>query len=368
MFDLLKNREAAKTQSRMLFLAAEPQRNKAPKNRKNTFLFSVFLKRCAKTLRAFAASRFKARPYLFAVTLVLFFSLPAPHARAMGLKENSVVTGNTITLGDIFYGLPRDEDRVLGSAPRPGDDMVLNARTLLRIAVSLDLPWRPSSSTDHVVLRREATVIGHDRIKSSIKSALAGEGLSGTYDISLPPEQTDIILPRDQPATLEVSRLSLDRAKNSFDVTLAAPSKENPIQQINVRGRIHPLVLVPVLKDNIQNGRVIRDSDIDYIEVQEGRFISGTVIDEQALIGMTPRRMAFAGRPLQENDIIAPQIVSRGEFITVTLDDGPLSLTAQGKALENGAKGDIIRVLNTASNVTLQAVVTGEKQVRVAAD
>ena len=42
---------------------------------------------------------------------------------------------------------------------------------------------------------------------------------------------------------------------------------------------------------------------------------------------------------------------------------GPLKLTAEGKALQNGAEGDTIRVVNTASNKTLQALITNTNEV-----
>ncbi|HJS84556.1 MAG TPA: flagella basal body P-ring formation protein FlgA, partial [Acetobacteraceae bacterium] len=42
-----------------------------------------------------------------------------------------------------------------------------------------------------------------------------------------------------------------------------------------------------------------------------------------------------------------------------------ISLSAEGRALENGAAGDHIRVLNPASRAVLDAVVIGEGRVRV---
>jgi flagella basal body P-ring formation protein FlgA len=305
------------------------------------------------------------RKTLIFSVLAIMFALPFSNARAIGLKENSVVKDSTIKLGDIFYGLPRDEERVLGAAPRPGKEMVLNARTLLRIAISLDLAWRPSSSADRVILRREATIIDQDMIVSSIKDALLKKGMDGHYSITIPKEYEQIVLPHEEDATLDITRVVLERNKNRFDVTIAAPSKENPIQQVTLRGNIHPMIIVPVLKTGVEQGRIIQDSDIDYIEVKESAFITGTIIDDRKLIGMTPRRIAFAGRPIKQQDIIAPVIVERGELVIMSLSEGVLNLTAQAKALENGARGDVIRVLNTASNITIQALVTGEKEVRI---
>ena len=80
------------------------------------------------------------------ITALTMFLLSIPQrASAVSLKPTSVITEDTIRLGDLFSGLEHKSERVLGMAPRPGQDMVLNARTLMRIAIALDLPWRPTS-------------------------------------------------------------------------------------------------------------------------------------------------------------------------------------------------------------------------------
>lgn len=308
-----------------------------------------------------------ARRAWTAMAMAALLALPVRGSLAMGLKDNVVVSENTIKLGDIFYGLEGDQERVLGVAPRPGQDMVLNARTLLRIAIALDLPWRPTSSTEQVVIRRDATVIGQDMIEDHLKDAIFKEGYTGDFSLRIPPDYTQIVLPRTEPASLEVTQVTLNRSKNTFEATVSAPSAEKPIQKFQVSGTIHPLITVPVLRANIQNGQIIDAGDLEYVQVPESEFIQGTVVDEQALIGMTPRRFAIAGRPLRAGDMTAPKIISRGDLVTVILDEGVLSLTAKGKALENGSKGDLIRVVNTSSNITIEALVTGVNEVRVAA-
>ena len=79
--------------------------------------------------------------------------------------------------------------------------------------------------------------------------------------------------------------------------------------------------------------------------------------------GLTPRRMIAAGKPVKANDVQAPRIVARGEAVTLIYKAGALNLTARGKALEFGAKGDVIRVVNTQSNRSIDAIVTGDQEV-----
>ncbi len=303
--------------------------------------------------------------YFILASLACAVMFSSYSAQAIGLKEHSVLTGDTITLGDIFYDLPRDEERVLGNAPRPGKDMVLSAKTLLRIALALDLPWRPSSATDSVVLRRDATIIEYDQIKEALYTALYDEEVYGDYELSIPAQYHKIILPHDQPASMVITRFTTDANNKTFEATIAAPSAENPIQHFQVRGHMNAVITVPVLAGNLQSGRIITQQDIKYIKIKEREFTRDTIADASILIGMTARRVILAGRPIKTSEMIAPRLIERGEIVTLSLNIGTMALTTQAKALQDGAKGDIIRVVNTASNKTLQAVITGTNQVSI---
>lgn len=297
-----------------------------------------------------------------AVFSLFMSALPA---YAMGLRENSVVTDSSIKLGDIFYGLEKDEERVLGVAPAPGQKLVLNANTLLRIALALDLSWRPTHTNESITLRRQATVIEEQDIQDALKEKFSEENVTGDFAVKIPVEYQQIILPYDQPATLEITDLKLDSDKKVFTAMISAPSADNPIQKFSINGSIDPVIKVPALVENLQNGRIIKASDIEMIEISEKDYTRDLFVDAEQLLGLTARRMIVSGRPIRNSELIAPQIIGRGDLVTLSLNDGVLNLTTQAKALENGAKGDVIRVVNTGSNQTLQAMVTGERAVQI---
>ncbi len=290
-------------------------------------------------------------------------SLSCAPVFATSLKQNSVIKDATIKLGDIFYDLPRDEDRVLGAAPRPGQEMVLDARTLLRVALAMDLSWRPSDVSDHIVLRREASIVTFDQIEEALQTALYDEGVHGDYEIDIPAQHQQVILPANTPAQVEITRFSIDADRKSFHASLAAPSAKNPIQHLLITGKISPVLRVPVLSDNLQNGFIIKSSDIEYIKIKERDYTKDTIMDADALIGMTARRIVLADRPIKQSDLIAPQVVERGSLVNLSLRNSIMNITTKAKALENGATGEVIRVVNTTSNQTLQARVTGPGEV-----
>jgi flagella basal body P-ring formation protein FlgA len=244
--------------------------------------------------------------------------------------------------------------------------MVLNARTLMRVALAMDLPWRPATSSDYLVVSRAASIVDQDIIDVPLRDALLDKGVSGEYEISYTGGAPEMILPADMPASAEITRIEYNHETNWFEADIAAPSAENPRATAMVTGRIERLMQVPVLKDTMRTGSMIRSDDIEYITMRTRSVNHDVILDRGNLYGMTPRRMIQAGKPIKEQDVEYPRIVSRGDEITMVFKNGPLKLTARGKALESGSKGEIIRVVNGQSNRTLEATISGEREVTVA--
>lgn len=286
-------------------------------------------------------------------------------ASAVSLRESSVVTGNTITLGDVFHGLTEGGDKVLGIAPQPGHEMTLNARTLLRIAVAMNLPWRPASSADQIVLTRAASVIDRGMIEDALHAEIEKQGVTGKYNIVLPDLSAKMILAPEIAPSVEISEFNMKPDTGWFEATAYAPSVANPVKSMKINGTIQKMTSVPVLREPMQAGTVIGMRDIDYINIKESDVRHDMILNAEDMIGYTPRRLVNSGKPLNKLDIESPQIIARGDIITMMFKSGPMVLTASGKALQNGAKGDTIRVINASSNKTIEGIVTASKEVTV---
>lgn len=296
-------------------------------------------------------------------TFVLLVS--AKQVMAANLKDISIVRDDILKLEDIFDGLERNQDFVLGPSPQPGQDMVLNARTLYRIASALDLPWRPSTSNDQVTIRRAATVISFDRIEDTIKAGLRDNGLNADFNLLLSQGAKQIILPDDQPASLDIQSINYNPGSEYFEARLVAPSKSNPLRQVIYTGRVEQMTKVPVLKNVMRNGNLIRESDVHWISMRSRNVKPDMVMGVEDMVGMTPRRIVMNGKPVLSQDLESPKIVERGELVTLVFQNGPLQLTAKGKALQDGAKGDLIRVSNSNSNKTLIGNVSGPNEITI---
>lgn len=306
------------------------------------------------------------RAYLV-ILIILAAVLFAAPAGAASLRSNTVIETDSITLGDIFYGLKRNTDYVLGPAPRPGKDMVLNARTLYKIAKALDISWYPQSAADQIVLTSASTIVDSEIIEDMIIDRMHDEGMTGKLGLIVSDGQSlEMILPPNSDSNAEIHSLKIDHKRDRFEAIIVSPSKENPIKTSHFRGRIERMIDVPVLSETLSNGTIISARDIHTIALPAKAVVGQDIIlSMDALIGMTPRRNLISGKPVKPNELRAPLIVNRGQSVTMTFQNGPLRLTALGKALNNGAKGDLISVVNLDSNRTVEAVVTGAQEVNI---
>lgn len=288
-------------------------------------------------------------------------------AHAASLKPTALIKENVFTVGDIFNDLPAEKaQKVLGAAPQPGSDMTLNARTLMRIAIAMDLPWRPSSTMDQVVIRRDAVKISSDTIRSSIGEALKEEGLSERFELTFyGTAEPTLVLPSGQAPDMQVAKMNYDRQNDRFEAHLVAPNAEAPITEMMVSGKIERLVPVPVIKGTMSRGDIIGSYDVEWIDMKSSEMQDDLVLNADDLVGMSPRRILVSGKPVRRMDLEFPQLVGRGDTITITYKDGFLNLSAKGKAMQNGAKGDLVRVVNLSSNRPIEAIVTGEGAVTV---
>lgn len=288
-------------------------------------------------------------------------------ANAAELQTLSVVNSDTLKAGDIFTGLNKDQaDYVLGTPPQPGKDMVLDAHVLTRIAQTIDLNWQPKSITDQVVVRRAATIVSADDIRATLNTDLIAQGFDGKFNISFTDASgPQIILPQDQPETAAIKSIRFNTDRDWFEAVLVAPSADHPVKEMTVTGKIQRLVSIPVLKNTMRSGDVISAADISTIDVPSEDVQGGMILKADALTGMTPDRVVLAGKPVIDSDIRRPQIIGRGDFITLVYANGPLTLMTKGKSMQNAAKGDLVSVINISSSRTLQGVATGDHEVTV---
>ena len=123
-------------------------------------------------------------------------------------------------------------------------------------------------------------------------------------------------------------------------------------------------VTVPVLLRDIATGEVVTADDLTEAAVT-GNLPANTADSADQLIGMAARKPLRAGRPVSLSEVRQPILVVKGSLVTVRVSMPGIELSTTAKAIEQGAMGDVIRVMNLTSNRVVQAVVSGPGETTV---
>lgn len=309
---------------------------------------------------------FKTMALVLAITYGLLYTfLNIKNADAATLKSEAVIEGSVVNLSDLFHDIPVRQDAVVGNAPSPGQSVVLNAKTLQRIADIYNVKWHAESPSEQILVRSLVQKIGSDEIMAVIKKDLEARGVTGKFTVSLNNVAPTITLPGNVETTVEIAQMNYTAGRDVFSAVLSAPSAANAIKSITVTGLIEKTTQVPVLTSSISTGDIISSTDIEWIDVATRHMVNDTIIDADKLIGKTPVRMVEQGVPVRARDVVSPKLVSRGDEILLQFNQGGLQLSVRGKAMQNGAEGEFIRVMNLSSNQSLRGEVTGNKIVSV---
>lgn len=127
------------------------------------------------------------------------------------------------------------------------------------------------------------------------------------------------------------------------------------------------LLPLPAMADAVVATRTLRAGIVILPpDVRVAPDIDGTLNDPAQVIGQETRVMVTQGRPVERVHIGAPTLIARNQLVTLIFERGPLRIEAEGRALGPGAAGQVIRVMNNASRVTVSGRVQPDGTVIVA--
>lgn len=293
---------------------------------------------------------------------------PAP-AWGLTVKPAVTVTGDYVTLGDVLAGSPEGlgaaAQTIVAVAPAPGGRDSLAVTAVARAAAQAGLDGR-ALGTGHVSVARAGDAVPPALIEDKIEEALARRGADGSLQVRLTSLRGDIHVPRGTaPQTVRIEGLRHDARSGRFSATAVAPAGAGKSVRHELSGTARPVVHVPVLAHAVAAGEILSKRDIAW-QALPARRVNRTMITAlDDLVGMTPRRGLRPGTPLRQSDVERPLMVERGALVTMEVAHGPMSLSATGKAMQDGAMGAFIRLVNTATKRTVEAEIVGLNQVRV---
>jgi flagella basal body P-ring formation protein FlgA len=309
-------------------------------------------------------------------TVLLLFMLVADPVSAQtasvpALKREATISGELVRIGDVVEnagaaaGIAIFRSPDLGETGRVTTDQVLDA---VRPHGVIGVDTR---GLTEVVVIRPGHVIAAKDITAAIGRMLAGRyGIGDAKDmtITLDAEPRPIHVESSAPTELQPSRIAYDRRTGRFDVLLEVPG--SAVMRgivLHYAGSGIETRNAAILAHAVTRGTVLKSADV-VIERRAKADLGDDPCDSAAaVVGLAARRTLRSGQALRSADLMKPELVQRGEAVTLVYETPGIYLTIRGKAMESGAEGDLISVSNGQSKGTLQGIVSGPGRVTIEA-
>ncbi len=281
------------------------------------------------------------------------------------LKTAIVVVDEVVTLGDLFEGAGSASSVVVTPAPPPGHRKILSLRQIAAVARDNGLDWDGRAGSGRLSVERAGQRIPLRDITREIERALLRQGMSGPRQIRLSNSRLALYVPLGSDAGIIVEQVDFDSSGSRFEAFISFPAGDDAARKIRVTGQAISVIEVPVLISAIAAGHIIAGNDLSSTKVPINRAGANIVTESIRLIGQMARRNLRPNVPLRANDIRPPVTIAKGSMVAMVVTAPGMTLTTTGRALENGATGDTIRVLNTATHTTVEARVISPDMVQV---
>ncbi|MEJ8310365.1 flagellar basal body P-ring formation chaperone FlgA [Agrobacterium larrymoorei] len=103
----------------------------------------------------------------------------------------------------------------------------------------------------------------------------------------------------------------------------------------------------------ILSGEIITQGRVTEVPVTNPNIAPGYSQSIEEVVGKVSKRTLVAGRTIPTGDLRDPYAVERGAPVRITYNNNGMNLSASGVAIEDGMAGDIIRVRNKDTGVTV---------------
>lgn len=148
---------------------------------------------------------------------------------------------------------------------------------------------------------------------------------------------------------------------NTVGVRCSQPKSWTLYIPVNVK--IFSEVLVSTR--HIAHGEIINESDIRLVKRDRQQLRYGYFKKPEEVIGQIASQNIASGTALTQRLIELPNLITKGQGVTISIRSKHIYVEARGIAQDNGSLNKMIPVMNTSSKKVIQARVVGAGQVEV---
>jgi flagella basal body P-ring formation protein FlgA len=287
------------------------------------------------------------------------------------LKQTVTVADDLVRIGDLVEHAGAVARVPIFRAPDPGSTGAVPARKVIDAVYAYGLTEVDTHGLAEIKVTRSSRDLTVRDMEDATRKALIEQfDLGDPADLSLTFDQTLRIVHLEASATaaLQPVRVSYDSHRRRFDVVFdiagSAILKQTPL---HLSGIVTQTGEVVTVVRSVQRGEVVSRSDLAIERRPRASIGRDDLVQLTQAVGLAARQSLRAGQTLRRTDLMRPEVVQRNQAVIIVYEVPGILLTVSGKALEAGAEGDVVSVVNLQSKRPVEATVTGPGRVHVAA-
>jgi flagellar basal body P-ring formation protein FlgA len=312
------------------------------------------------------------RTTLATISALLALALPASAADDFiptpTLRASITVTSDVVRVGDLIDNAGSSALIPVYRSPDLGTTGALPVAQVLSVLRAKQVIGVMTGDIKEVQVTRLARTLVNKDLETAVASALErrfGLGDAANITVTFDRGIADMRLDASNTGVLQPVATRYDARSGRFDIAFEINNDNNSAPtKLRFTGNAIETVEVAVLTRDIDRADLLKSSDVA-MERRPKAEVTGEAASRDRTLGMQLRRPMRAGTPIRVADIVKPDFVLRDQNVTVIYQVPGIYLTTRGKAIESGAEGDTISVLNLQTKRTLTGVVTGRGQVTV---
>jgi flagellar basal body P-ring formation protein FlgA len=284
------------------------------------------------------------------------------------LRANVTVTGDVVRIGDVIDNAGVAAQIAIYRAPDLGTTGTLPTAQVLSVLRAHQVIGVEAKDIKQVSVTRLARTVEAKEIEQDIAHALehrGGLGDAANLTLTFDRDLQDVQLDASNSGAMQPVATRFEPRSGRFDVTFeVADDSGTAATRLRFTGNAIETVEAAVLTRNVERNDILKSSDV-VIERRPKADVGGDAAGRNHSVGMQMRHPMRSGQPLRSADLVKPDLVQRDQEVTVIYQSAGLYLTTRGKALDSGAEGDLVNVLNPQTKRTLSGTVSARAQVTI---
>ncbi|MGZ5874342.1 MAG: flagellar basal body P-ring formation chaperone FlgA [Bradyrhizobium sp.] len=316
-----------------------------------------------------ARSFFLAAALLVATPLTAFAQASGDGFAIPVLRANVTVESDIVRIGDMIDNAGTAAQIAIYRAPDLGTTGSLPTAHVIAALQAHQVIGVDTRDIKAVSVTRLARTLESKEIESQVAHALEhrnGLGDAANLSLTFDRDVQDVRLEAWNNGAMQPVSVRYDPRNGRFDVSFEIANDTTSARtKLRFTGIAIETVEAAVLTRGVERNEVLKSADV-MTERRPKAEVGGDAAARSQAVGMQMRKQLRAGQVLKIADLGKPDLVQRDDNVTLIYETAGLYLTMRGKALESGADGDTVNVLNLQSKRTVSGVVIGRGQVAIA--